>query len=81
MLSPANKNLFIISFILYSCIQWSCIQWNCIQNKTSLNIGILLKSVVITRLFNNSFASCFLINFDFLSPHTAHFDNSTVYSF
>ena len=59
-----------MSFILYNCSQW-----NCIQNKTSLSIGILIKSVLITRLFNNPFASCFLINFDFLSPHTAHFGN------
>ena len=61
-----------MSFILYNCIQW-----NCIQNKISLNIGILLTSVLMPRLLNNPFAS-FLINFDFLSPHIAHFDNVIV---
>ena len=60
---------------LKSCAQWNCIQWNCIQNKTSPNKGILLKVVLIPRLLNNPFASCFLINFDFLLPHLAHFDN------
>ena len=69
--SPANKNLLIISFILY----------NCNQNKRSLNIGILLKSVLIPRLLNNSFASCFLINLALLVLHTAHFDNIIVPSF
>ena len=33
---------------------------------------------LITRLLNNPFASCFLINFDFLEPHIAHFDNIIV---
>ena len=28
---------------------------------------MLLKSVLIPRLLNNPFASCFLINFDFLA--------------
>ena len=30
------------------------------------------------RLINNPFPSCFLINFDFLEPHIAHFDNTIV---
>ena len=30
------------------------------------------------RLLNNPFASCFLINFDSLEPHIAHFDNVIV---
>ena len=47
-----------------------------IQNKTSPNIGILLKGVLIPRLLNNPFASCFLINSNFLLPrgNIAHFD-------
>ena len=36
---------------------------------------MLLKGVLIPRLLNNPFASCFLINCDFLAPHIAHFDN------
>ena len=40
-----------------------------------LNIGILLKDVLRPRLLSNPFASCFLINLDFLVPHIAHFDN------
>ena len=49
-----------------------------IQNKTSPSIGISLKGVLIPRLLNNPFASCFLINFDFLLPHIARFDNIIV---
>ena len=41
----------------------------CAQNKTSPNKALLLKGVLIPRLRNNPFASCFLINFDFLEPH------------
>ena len=54
---------------------------NCIQNKTSPNIGILLKGVLIPRLLNNPFASCFLINLDFLVLHTGHFGNIIVLPF
>ena len=36
-------------------------------------IGILL--ILILNLPNNPFASCFLINLDFLLLHIAHFDN------
>ena len=39
---------------------------------------MLLKDVIILRLLNNPFACCFLINFDFLLPHKAHFDNIIV---
>ena len=49
--------------------------YNCIQNKTSPNIGSLCKGVLIPRLLNNPFASCFLINFEFLAPYIAHLDN------
>ena len=55
-----------------------CTQWNCTKNKTSPNNGILLKGVLIPRLLNNPFASCFLINLDFLIPHIAHVDNIIV---
>ena len=48
------------------------------QSKTSSNNGILLKGVLIPKLLSNSFASCSLINFDFLLPHRAHFDNTIV---
>ena len=41
----------------------------------SPNIGNLLKGVLIPKLLNNPFASCFLINLDFLLPHIAHFYN------
>ena len=47
-------------------------------NKTSPNKGILLKGALIPRLLNNPFASCFLINFDYLEPHIADFDNIIV---
>ena len=55
--------------------------YNCIQNKTSPNIGILLKGALIDKLLNNCFASCFLINLDFSLLHTAHFDNIIVSPF
>ena len=51
------------------------IQWSRAQNKTSPNNGILLNVNLISRLLSNPFASCFLMNFDFLEPHIAHFDN------
>ena len=41
----------------------------------SPNTGNLLTGVLIPSLRNNPFASCCLINFDFLLPHIAHFDN------
>ena len=64
-LSTARKNLFLISFILYT-------QWNCIQSKT-FNNGILLKGVLISKLLNKPFAPCCFSNLDFLSPHVRHF--------
>ena len=66
--SPANKTLLTIPFILYEKIT----QKNCIQNKVSPNNGILLKSVLRSKLLNIPLASCFLINLDL--PHRAHFD-------
>ena len=77
-LSPANKNLLTVSFILYiqrSCTQWDCIQWSCTQNKISPNIGTSLNGVLRPKLLNSPFASWFIINLDFLLPHIAHFDN------
>ena len=41
----------------------------------SPNIGNLLNGALIPNLLNNPFASCFLINLDFLLLHIAHFDN------
>ena len=41
----------------------------------SPNIGNLLNGVLIPNLLNNPFASCLLINLDFLLLHIAHFDN------
>ena len=46
-----------------------------IQNERSPNNGILFNGLLLPRLLNNPFASCFLINLDFLLPHIAHFDN------
>ena len=44
----------------------------------SPNNEILLKGVLIRKLLNNPFASCSLINFDFLLQHIAHFDHIIV---
>ena len=44
----------------------------------SPNIGNLLKGVLIPNLLNNPFASCFLINLDFLLLHIVHFDIITL---
>ena len=41
----------------------------------SPNIGNLLNDVLIPNLLNNPFASCFLINLNFLLLHIAHFHN------
>ena len=41
----------------------------------SPNIGNLLNGALIPNLLNNPFASCLLINLDFLLLHIAHFDN------
>ena len=52
-----------------------------IQNKISPNIGTLLNDVLTPKLGNYPFASCFLINLDFLLPYIAHFDNIVFLSF
>ena len=45
-------------------------------------IGILFtNSIFIPKLLNNTLASCSLINFDFLQPQTAQFDESIVLPF
>ena len=41
----------------------------------SPNIGHLRNGVFIANLLNNLFASCLLINLDFLLLNIAHFDN------
>ena len=40
----------------------------------SPNSGILFNGVLRPKLLNNPFASCSLMNFDFLLPHIAHVD-------
>ena len=42
----------------------------------SPNNGTLLNAVLRPKLPNNTFASCFLTNLNFLLPHTAHFDDN-----
>ena len=59
----SSKNLFIISFIFIR-----------IRNKT-FNNGILLKRILIPKLLNKLFASCSLINFDFLIPEIEQYCN------
>ena len=54
--------------------------YNCIQTKISRNNGTLLNGVLRLKLLNIPLASCFSINFDFLLPHIAHFDNIIVLS-
>ena len=39
---------------------------------------MLPNGVLTPKLLNNPFASCSLINHDFLLPHIAHFDGSIV---
>ena len=51
------------------------IEWNYIQKERGPVKRILLNGVLILKLPNNPFASCFLINFDFLLPHISQFDN------
>ena len=41
----------------------------------SPNVGNLLNGALIPNLLNNPFASCLLINLNFLLPHIAHFDD------
>ena len=61
-LSPTSKNLFTISFILYT------------QKNISPNNDILLNRVLRPKLIHSPFASCTFPNVDFLNPHSAHFD-------
>ena len=68
-LSPANKNLFTKSFILY------------LYNKGGPNKGIRLKRVFIPKLLNNPLASCSLINLDFLLLQTVQFGISIILPF
>ena len=63
-----NKNLLTISFILFKIVQWDCI-----QNKISQNNGILFNDILRSKFLNIPLASCFLVNLDFLLPHTEHF--------
>ena len=45
-----------------------------IETKISPSTGTLLNDVLMPRLLNNPFASCLLINVDFLLLHIVHFD-------
>ena len=47
----------------------------------SPNNGILFNVFLILKLHNNPFTFCSFINFGFLLPHTAHFDNKIVLPF
>ena len=58
-LSPANKNVFPVLFILY---------------KLSHNHGVLLKDIFDPKLLNNLLVSCRLINLDFLLSYIANVD-------
>ena len=40
--------------------------------------GTLLNGVLRPKLLNILFVSCFLINFGFLAPNIAHFENNIV---
>ena len=72
-LSPANKNMFTISFILYLLL--TCLILSKQKGAFSL---ILLKGFFIPKLLNNPLASCCLISFHFLLSHFAHFDKSII---
>ena len=74
--SPANKNLFTTSFILYLVLTCSYL-----SNKRGATKSILLKGVFIPKLLNNPLVSCSLINFYFVLSHTAHFDKNIILSF
>ena len=67
-LSPTNKKLQTISFILYLLL--TC--WIPL-NRRRPNKGILFNNVFIPKLLNNPLASYSLTNFDFLLSHTLHF--------
>ena len=58
-LSPANKNVFPVLFILY---------------KLSHNHGVLLKDIFDPKLLNILLVSCRLINLDFLLSYIANVD-------
>ena len=46
-----------------------------INQNRMFNNGFLLNGVLIHKLLNNPFDSCYLINLDFLLPQTTHFDD------
>ena len=68
-LSPANKSLFIISFVIY------------LENKIEPAEGILVQGVFIPKLLNYPPASCSLINPNFSLLHILHFDKVISFSF
>ena len=74
-LSPANKNLFTISSILYVVLTWL------IWNKRGPTKWILLTGVFVPKPLKNRLASCSLINLGFLLTHSAHFDKGIILPF
>ena len=70
ILSPANKNMLIISFIFYP------------RNDIWVNMGIWRTGVFIPRLLNNPLPSFCLINLDFSKTlKTTHCDESIILPF
>ena len=65
-LSPPNKKLFPISFILYLVL--TCLM----LLKQKRTYWRNLKDVFIPKIHNNPLNSCCLINFDFFYYHTLH---------
>ena len=78
-LSPAYKNLFTISLVLYLVL--TCFILLTQKRTYRTNFTILLKDVFIPKLFNNPLVFCSFINFEFLLSHTAHFDKSIILPF
>ena len=58
---------------LHRCLD----SWAITAESSPLHIAGSRKSLTTTlRTLNNPFASCSFINFDFLQPHTTHFDGN-----
>ena len=66
-LPPANKNLFIILFILYP------------QNKIEPNMGTSLKGILNAKLLNNPLDSCSLIDPRFIQLPTGQFNITIIF--
>ena len=69
-LSPANKSLFTIAFILY------------FQNKVFImGKSLRISTFIPVKLLNNPVTSFYLKNFDFLLFHAEHFEKSIILPF